>query len=110
MESLLLETGQPLNRLRRTSSQLATKMATTAFKLPGYQVTNSLGVVRGIVVRSRSVFGTVGASLQTVVGGNINLFADLCEASRRDAFSRMIEHASEVGASAIIEAASTRMT
>jgi uncharacterized protein YbjQ (UPF0145 family) len=75
---------------------------TTAFELPGYRVTRNHGVVRGIIVRSRSLFGTIGASLQTIVGGNISLFSDLCEQTRRDAFELMVQHASEVGANAII--------
>ena len=75
---------------------------TTAFELPGYRVTRNHGVVRGIIVRSRSLFGTIGASLQTIVGGNISLFSDLCEQTRREAFELMVQHASEVGANAII--------
>jgi uncharacterized protein YbjQ (UPF0145 family) len=75
---------------------------TTAFDLPGFRVTRNLGVVRGIVVRSRSLFGTIGASLQTIVGGNITLFSQLCERTREDAFNLMIEHAAERGANAII--------
>ena len=77
---------------------------TTAFELPGQRVTRNHGVVRGIVVRSRSLFGTIGASLQTIVGGNISLFSDLCEQTRRDAFDLMVQHASETGANAIIGA------
>lgn len=77
---------------------------TTAFDLPGYRVTRNHGVVRGIIVRSRSLFGTIGASLQTIVGGNISLFSDLCEQTRREAFDLMVQHASEVGANAIVGA------
>ena len=77
---------------------------TTAFDLPGYRVSRNYGVVRGIVVRSRSLFGTIGASLQTIVGGNISLFSDLCEQTRREAFDLMVQHASEMGANAIIGA------
>lgn len=77
---------------------------TTAFDLPGYRVTRNYGVVRGIIVRSRSLFGTIGASLQTIVGGNISLFSDLCEQTRREAFDLMVRHASEMGANAIIGA------
>ena len=76
----------------------------TTFDLPGYRVKRNLGVVRGIVVRSRSVFGTIGASLQTLVGGNISLFSDLCEQTRRDAFELMLKHAAEMGANAVIGA------
>jgi len=77
---------------------------TTAFDLPGYRITRNLGVVRGIVVRSRSIVGTLGASLQTLVGGNISLFSGLCEKTREDAFDLMIQHASELGANAVIGA------
>ena len=77
---------------------------TTAFDLPGFKVTRNFGVVRGIVVRSRSVFGTIGASLQTIVGGNISLFSNLCEQTRNDAFDLMIQHAGALGANAIIGA------
>jgi uncharacterized protein YbjQ (UPF0145 family) len=77
---------------------------TTAFELPGFRVKRNLGVVRGIVVRSRSIVGTIGASLQTLVGGNISLFTNLCEQTRNDAFELMIQHAGELGANAIIGA------
>jgi uncharacterized protein YbjQ (UPF0145 family) len=77
---------------------------TTAFDLPGVRIKSNLGVVRGIVVRSRSLFGTIGASLQTIVGGNISLFSKLCEQTREEAFDIMIEHANAVGANAIIGA------
>lgn len=77
---------------------------TTAFDLPGFRVKRNLGVVRGIVVRSRSVFGTIGASLQTIVGGNISLFSDLCEQTRNDAFDLMLQHAAAIGANAVIGA------
>ena len=77
---------------------------TTAFELPGFRVKRNLGVVRGIVVRSRSIVGTIGASLQTIVGGNISLFTKLCEQTRSDAFDLMIQHAGELGADAIIGA------
>jgi uncharacterized protein YbjQ (UPF0145 family) len=77
---------------------------TTAFDLPGVRITRNLGVVRGIVVRSRSIVGTIGASLQTMVGGNISLFSNLCEKTREDAFNLMLQHASELGANAVIGA------
>jgi uncharacterized protein YbjQ (UPF0145 family) len=77
-------------------------MTTTAFTLDGYRVVKSFGVVRGIIVRSRSIFGTIGAGLQTLVGGNISLFSDLCEQTRRDAMDRMLEHARSLGANAVI--------
>lgn len=81
---------------------LSPAMVTTALELPGYRIVRNLGVVRGIVVRSRSVFGTIGASLQTLVGGDISLFTDLCEKTRQDAFDRMMLHAAEHGANAIV--------
>ena len=77
-------------------------MTTTAFTLDGYQITRTLGVVRGVTVRSRSVFGTIGASLQTLVGGDITLFTDLCEKTRADATERMIQHAVDFGANAVV--------
>ena len=77
-------------------------MTTGAFDIPGFQTTRSLGVVRGIVVRSRSVLGTIGAGLQTLVGGDITLFSELCEKTRADAFERMLQHAAELGANAVI--------
>ena len=77
---------------------------TTAFELPGFHVKRNLGVVRGIVVRSRSIVGTIGAGLQTLVGGNISLFTELCERTRSEAFDLMIQHASDLGADAIIGA------
>ncbi len=77
-------------------------MTTTAFGLEGYRILATKGVVRGVIVRSRSVFGTVGASLQTLVGGNISLFTDLCEKTREDAFNLMLQHAQQHGANAVI--------
>lgn len=81
---------------------LDASMVTTALELPGYRVVRNVGVVRGIVVRSRSIFGTIGAGLQTIVGGNITLLSQLCEKTRQDAFVMMMQHASERGANAII--------
>jgi uncharacterized protein YbjQ (UPF0145 family) len=77
-------------------------MTTTTFTLDGYRVVKNLGVVRGIIVRSRSIFGTIGAGLQTLVGGNISIFSDLCEQTRQDALERMLEHARGLGANAVI--------
>jgi len=77
-------------------------MTTTAFTLDGYRVVRNLGMVRGITVRSRSIFGTLGASLQTLVGGNITLFTNLCEKTRAEAFEMMLQHAGEQGANAVI--------
>jgi len=75
---------------------------TTAFELAGFRVKRTFGVVRGIVVRSRSIVGTLGAGLQTLVGGNISLFSNLCERTRHDAFELMLQHAAELGANAVI--------
>ncbi|NOT58831.1 MAG: YbjQ family protein [Acidobacteria bacterium] len=83
---------------------VAPHMVTTAFELPGFRIVRSLGVVRGITVRSRSVFGTLGAGLQSLVGGNISIFTRLCEQTRAEAFDIMIQHATEIGANAIIGA------
>ena len=79
-----------------------TSLVTTAFELPGHRIVQNLGVVRGIVVRSRSVFGTIGGALQTLVGGNITLFTELCEKTRAEAFERMLEQAAERGANAVV--------
>lgn len=80
------------------------QMVTTAFELPGFRVRQNLGVVRGIVVRSRNVFVNIGAVFNQLVGGNITAWTNLCEQARRDAFEIMIQHATEVGANAIIGA------
>jgi uncharacterized protein YbjQ (UPF0145 family) len=77
-------------------------MVTTTFSLDGYKVLRYLGVVRGITVRSRSVIGTLGASVQTIFGGNISLFTELCETARQEAFDLMVEHADKVGANALL--------
>src|SRR5579862_6348418 len=79
-------------------------MITTLLELPGYRITRHLGMVRGIVVRSRSIFGTIGASLQTIVGGNISLFTQLCEKTRADAFDLMLLHAGQLGGNAVVGA------
>jgi uncharacterized protein YbjQ (UPF0145 family) len=78
------------------------RLITTAQEFAGYRVTRNLGVVRGIVVRSRSIVGTIGASLQTLLGGNITLYTELCEKAREDAHRLMVEHAAQLGANAII--------
>jgi len=77
---------------------------TTAFELPGFRVKRNLGVVKGIIVRSRSIVGTIGAGLQSLVGGNISLYTKLCEQTRADAFDLMVQHATDLGADAIIGA------
>jgi uncharacterized protein YbjQ (UPF0145 family) len=79
-------------------------MVTTQFELDGYKIVRTLGVVRGIVVRSRSIFGTIGASLQTVLGGNITLLTNLCEKTRSEAFELMLQHAAELGGNAVVGA------
>src|ERR1700759_5057946 len=77
-------------------------MVTTGLELEGYKVTKHVGIVRGIVVRSRSIVGAIGAGLQTLVGGNITLYETLCEKAREQAFERMCEHAAAMGANAVI--------
>src|SRR5436190_11834943 len=77
-------------------------MITTANELPNYRVTKNLGLVRGIVVRSRSIVGNIGAGLQALIGGNITLYTELCERAREDAFELLLEHASERGANAVV--------
>jgi uncharacterized protein YbjQ (UPF0145 family) len=81
---------------------LSPAMITTAFDLPGYRVVKTLGLVRGVTVRSRSILGTIGASLETFVGGNITLFEEMCEKTREEALELMIQHAAEHGANAVI--------
>ena len=83
---------------------VAHNMVTTQFELDGFRVTRTLGVVRGIVVRSRSIVGTIGASLQTLVGGNITLLTNLCEKTRQEAFDLMLVHAAELGGNAVVGA------
>jgi len=75
---------------------------TTAFTLDGYRIANTLGVVRGIIVRSRSILGNIGAGFQTLLGGNISLYTNLCERARADAFELMLKHAQQLGANAVI--------
>ena len=77
-------------------------MTTTGFEFEGYRVARTLGVVRGITVRSRSIFGTIGGALQTLAGGNITLFTELCEKTRSEAFEMMLAHAEQLGANAVI--------
>ncbi len=77
-------------------------LTTTTFELPGYRVVRSFGVVRGIVVRSRSIIGNFGASIQAIFGGNISLYTNLCERTRSDAFNQMLTHAGQLGANAVV--------
>jgi uncharacterized protein YbjQ (UPF0145 family) len=80
------------------------EMVTTAFEIDNFRIVKNLGIARGIIVRSRNIFGSIGAGLQTLVGGNISLFTKLCETTRSDAFDLMLEHAAEMGANAVIGA------
>src|SRR5580704_19146529 len=93
---------QPSAAAPTTASGISHHMVTTAFVLDGYKITRNLGLVRGIIVRSRSIVGTIGASLQTLVGGNITLLTNLCEETRQHAFDLMLQHALELGANAVI--------
>lgn len=77
-------------------------LTTTTFELPGYRVTQSHGVVRGIVVRSRSIIGNMGANIQSIFGGNITIYTELCERTREDAFNQMLAHAGKLGANAVV--------
>jgi uncharacterized protein YbjQ (UPF0145 family) len=93
---------EPESGTGSTHGAIAHYMVSTTFELPGQQIQRNLGLVRGIVVRSRSIIGTVGASLQTLVGGDISLFSELCENTRSDAFERMLQHAAHLGANAVV--------
>jgi uncharacterized protein YbjQ (UPF0145 family) len=77
-------------------------LTTTAFELPGYRIVKSYGMVKGLIVRSRSILGNIGASIQAFFGGNISLYTELCERTRQDAFNLMLTHAGELGANAVI--------
>lgn len=81
---------------------VAHNMVTTAFELDGFHIKQNLGIVRGITVRSRSILGTLGGSLHTIVGGNITAFTNLCERARAEAFELMLQHAAQMGANAVI--------
>jgi uncharacterized protein YbjQ (UPF0145 family) len=83
-------------------SPIEAELVTTALELPGHRIVRNLGVVRGIVVRSRSIFGNIGAAFQMLFGGNITLYTALCEKARADAFRLMLEHAAEIGANAVV--------
>ena len=85
-----------------TGRMVPHNMVTTAFTLDGYRIVRNLGLVRGIIVRSRSIIGTIGAGLQTLVGGNITLLTNLCEQTREHAFDLMLQHAAELGANAVV--------
>lgn len=77
-------------------------LTTTAFEIAGYRITKSYGVVRGIIVRSRSIIGNIGAGFQSLFGGNITLYTELCERARDDAFQQMLQHAGQLGANAVV--------
>jgi uncharacterized protein YbjQ (UPF0145 family) len=100
LEDILMAMGQA----GHGGVTVAHNMVTTQFELDGFKVVRTLGVVRGIIVRSRSIFGTIGASLQTIVGGNISLFTQLCEKTRADAFDLMLLHAGQLGGNAVVGA------
>lgn len=91
-------------RISKPNYSVSHQMVTTAFEIPGFRIVQNLGVVRGIVVRSRNIFANIGAGLQTLVGGNIKAWTRLCEETRSDSFDVMIQHASELGANAIVGA------
>jgi uncharacterized protein YbjQ (UPF0145 family) len=87
-----------------SGTMVAHAMVTTQFELDGFRIVRTFGVVRGIVVRSRSIVGTIGASLQTILGGNITLLTNLCEKTRADAFDLMLQHAAQLGGNAVVGA------
>jgi uncharacterized protein YbjQ (UPF0145 family) len=93
-----------MNTLSSSRRMVAHNMVTTQFEVDGFRVVRTMGVVRGIVVRSRSIFGTLGASLQTILGGNISLLTNLCERTRAEAFDLMLQHAAELGGNAVVGA------
>jgi uncharacterized protein YbjQ (UPF0145 family) len=86
----------------QSSMSMTHPLTTTTFELPGFRVVKSFGVVRGIIVRSRSVIGNIGASIQSIFGGNISLYTSLCERAREDAYNLMLTHAGQLGANAVI--------
>src|SRR5271165_2184398 len=97
--------GDPMSTsaaMPNAAAAVAHNMVTTAFTLDGYRIVRNLGLVRGIIVRSRSIVGTIGASLQTLVGGNITLLTNLCEQTREHAFDLMLQHAAALGGNAVI--------
>jgi uncharacterized protein YbjQ (UPF0145 family) len=93
-----------MNNNPSAAQPVAADMVTTGFELDNYKIVKNLGVTRGIIVRSRNIFGTIGAGLQTIVGGNITLYSKLCEQTREHAFDLMLAHAGEMGANAVIGA------
>jgi uncharacterized protein YbjQ (UPF0145 family) len=103
MNNNSLQASAPYEISERSYS-VSPHMVTTAFELPGFRVTRNLGIVRGIVVRSRNLFVNIGAVVNSMVGGNITAWTNLCEQTRREAFEIMVQHATELGANAIIGA------
>ena len=104
IEMRLGEDSMAMGSYQAPGRAVSHTMVTTQFELDGFRVVRTLGVVRGIVVRSRSIFGTIGASLQTLVGGNITLLTNLCEKTRAEAFDLMLQHAAELGGNAVVGA------
>src|SRR5204863_10131464 len=98
----LLPIKRSITRATDEATVINAHLVTTALELPGYRVVGNFGVVRGIVVRSRSIVGNIGAGLQALIGGNITLYTDLCERAREDAFELLLQHASEHGANAVV--------
>lgn len=94
--------NRPEERKRGMINGIDPNLVTTGNDISGYRIVRPLGLVRGIIVRSRSVFGTIGAGLQTLLGGNITLFTELCEKTREEAFELMLQHAAQRGANAVI--------
>jgi uncharacterized protein YbjQ (UPF0145 family) len=92
--------SNPLTTLSKM--EIKHELTTTAFEIEGHKITKNLGIVRGIIVRSRSLFGNIGAMIQALFGGNITLYTDLCERTRKDSFQMMKKHAEELGANAVI--------
>ena len=88
--------------VRSQTAEIPANMTSTSFDVPGFRIVDNIGVVRGVVVRSRSVFGTAGAALQSVFGGNITLFTELAERTRKQAFDTMLVQAHNAGADAVI--------
>ncbi|HGL4256867.1 YbjQ family protein [Burkholderia dolosa] len=91
-----------MTEFSRSADTLSSDRVTTAFDLPDHTIVRSLGVVQGIVVRSRSIVGSIGASLQTLFGGNITLYTSLCETARQHAFDKMLDDARKLGANAVV--------
>ena len=96
--------AQPQQAMQQQAVPFNHALVTSAFELPGVTIVRNYGIVRGIIVRSRSVVGNIGAAFQQIVGGNISIYTELCERARQDAYELMIQHAAQLGANAIIGA------